>query len=315
MQAKYPFFGYKRHGPGGPALLIAALLLMLGAPLAIAGPDCDRKPDHPSCSGLDTIDNTAGFYYNFNPGVVCDPAVSPDCVLMEDASPYLGPYTGGNHHEFAPPYEWDTYEENTLDPDELPRPCDGDATVLGSGDFRGALKCDDLAAYGGRVTHVQPVSSMIWFWAEDDYLGDGLYGPPKKKFHDPEICGLLNDWHWPDALQYGAAWYVAAWGMKWGCTPNGCNAGCTADGCSIKIVNNAAVHPFTASEGFPETGVQVRAFVDFAEHQLDFAHGNANPFFGPQNLQVERLQISFGKYAVCETTDLENTWFVTRPIE
>lgn len=61
MQAKYPFCGYKRHGPGGPALLGAALLLILAAPLVLAKPDCITNPDHPNCSGTQDVPANATF--------------------------------------------------------------------------------------------------------------------------------------------------------------------------------------------------------------------------------------------------------------
>ena len=110
MQAKCLRYGYKYHGPGGPALLGAALLLMLAAPLVLAGkPDC---PDHPSCGYHYTLqDARAGFYY-------CD-GDPLSCVELEEASPWNGPY-GDADHEWGP--EYNDWTENTLTLDEIPRP-------------------------------------------------------------------------------------------------------------------------------------------------------------------------------------------------
>ena len=107
---------YKQRGPMSlPFCGIALLLLMLVSPLALAGPDCDKKPDNPSCiSGVFTpVDITAVYVYN-------DGAVD---YFMEEASPYDGPYPQTNppfdppldHHPFGEGGAgWDDWVENTL---------------------------------------------------------------------------------------------------------------------------------------------------------------------------------------------------------
>lgn len=53
---------HRRLQPVGPPLLgFGLLLLMLASPLALAKPDCETKPDHPSCSGTQDVPANATF--------------------------------------------------------------------------------------------------------------------------------------------------------------------------------------------------------------------------------------------------------------
>lgn len=216
MRSRYLRVGHKRHGPGGPASLGAALLLMLAAPLALAGkPDCNEHPDHPSCAYQYSLrDVWAGYY--------CDPDLS-SCVELEEASPWDGPY-GDAHHEWGP--EYDDWTENTLS--DVPRPCATPGDVY---------LCNDESAFGGRVSIYVA-----------DYTWDHIQG--KKKMRPiPEYCDLLTHWlDWDrggnEPLRYGPHFYAFH--------ENG--EGCSTDGCTIQIHHNALppLNPFYDLTGLPE---------------------------------------------------------------
>jgi hypothetical protein len=284
MQANYLRYGYKRHGPGGPVLLIAALLLMLAAPLALAGPDCDKRPDHPSCAEYTPVHIKAQYLY-FD-GV--------DFLAMEEAEPWAGP----NHPWTTPAmWFWDDYEENTLTRANIPRPCvPGDVTY----------GCSEPEYRGGRISIDM---SLALGWAENT----------GKKQRYPEFCYLLNDWSKyfeAQRLTFG----ITGYGFVY--EDHICSRGDGCDIRVATFSRHAGLNPFN-SQGLlgvdeviadygnlPDVGtIDVFGLIDNTPlGDLVFPgtpnEKEGNPFTLDQLLSVDRLEIRFfsGRMlASCET--------------
>jgi len=306
MQAKYPRYGYKRHGPGGPVLSVAALLLMLAAPLALAGPNCDRFPDHPSCAGFTAVEIEAQYVYDDG-----EPYIE-----MEQASPWKGPYyPGGPEGEHHPWYwdgmpDWDDFEENTLSSENMPRPCATD------GEYRPYI-CNNPYHRGGRIYIDMSVTSD---WR---FIG--------KKKDIAEYCDLLNDWSdgtlptfGGQPLTFGVTWYAFLYDNDI-CERGPGNCPIRTAILSLRPGLNPLVGLFDKTgRALPDVD-QIKVFggIGITQAPIDFPVGfpdtQSNPFTLPQALPLEKLEIQFvagSKRAACEADVTPNTiWLVTQPLE
>jgi hypothetical protein len=313
MQTKYPFYGYKRHGPGGPALFGAALLMMLSAPLALAGkPTCDEPPYHPSCGFYYTLQDARVGYANCDTDVV-------SCTL-EEISPWEGPYQTPERpydHLWGP--EYNDWTDNTLS--AIPRPCTTPHETI--------YLCNDENAFGGRVSI--DVGAYVWEWI-----------PGKKKMKPiPEYCDLLNAWLlWDkggtDPMRFGPHYYNF-----------GAEDGCSLEGCTLGALQftQAPRNPFYNLTGLGYLGIEdadgnlITELPDpyLLEVWADADCGGAgepdcvinfpvddkelNIFTEPQALPIQRFRFIFRhggttQMTECATTPgtVQNVWFITEPV-
>jgi hypothetical protein len=307
MQAKYPRYGYKRHGPGGPVLLGAALLLLLASPLALAGPNCDKFPDHPSCAGFTAVEIEARYVYDDGLGLNYE---------MEEASPWLGPYPNPveEHHPWywdGMP-DWDDFDENKLV--EIPRHC----AIGGTGEFPPYI-CNDPDYRGGRIYIDMSVAS--------NWLSLG------KKKDIAEYCDLLNDWSdgtlptfGGQPLTFGVTWSAFGYDNDT-CEegPGNCPIGTAI--LSLRPGLNQLTDLSNKTGGLfalPDVD-QIKVFgrIGITQGPIVFPVGfpdtESNPFTLPQALPLEKLEIQFvagSKRAACEAEVTLNTiWLVTEPLE
>jgi hypothetical protein len=220
-------------------------------------------------------------------------------TLLEEASPYQGPYVYPDEHPFGS--GWNNWDANTLT--ETPRPC-GPLQI--SDPTAGRYDCFENASNGSQWPHGGRVSinilGMAWQPAE----------PPKRGWKNPELCDLIESF---GDLRMGATRYQIF--FTEGCDYNGGNVDCpmavgvASYSGSANPSDNEVVqlHDFHGIDGYPDIGrLVLRAFVN--EDSIAFppaGSGELNMFTEPQELVIDWLRVSFesvkngATLAICET--------------
>lgn len=241
-----------------------------------------------------------------------------ECVEMEEASPWNGPYSSTYHHPFGE--GWDNWVDNVLA--ATPRECVAGLWTIHpptGGRYDCTEVTTEVASKGGRLSI--DMSSLQETWVD---ITTGNY-------HEPGFCQLLNiwdDWKPGEPLQFGVNYHDI-----------GFMQGCTADGCPIEInassysndpqkPNSKQLHPFRdlsvlpgdiadlpnvyklSFKGLPEDGTEIP--VDLPDA------GELNFFTKTQVLPIKQFWIRFenarGKVmGSCITSEVDNVYFVTHP--
>ena len=216
---------------------------------------------------------------------------------------------------YAGAYAWEqswyfpNWLANTLDPDEVPRPCYVGINVSNppSG---GRYDCSYEDAHGGRLSiDLAGIPGLQW-----------QPSPGKNRKSHPEFCDLLNNWetHFPaQPLQFGVSFYKIRF-----------EGGCYGGSCPVQIATHSfngdvpqqgtlQLHPFhDLPLGLPDVGrMTLNGFTEAIP-----TPGDHNAFTQSQSMEIHRFQIGFESFTnskligSCETSgEFSDVFFLTTP--